>query len=371
MKNSIIISTFIFSFLVVISCQAEPDKKTAAVDFEVVTIAEGLNNPWGMTWLPDGRILVTELSGEILVIENDKYAGKKLNGVPEVYNKNQGGLLDIQLHPNYESNGWIYFSFSKPGDGGGSTAIMRAKLEGENLVKKELIYESFPKTRSGVHFGSRIDFKDGYIFFTIGERGEMDNAQSVGNPYGKVHRLHENGDVPEDNPFVKIPDAEKSIWSYGHRNPQGLQFHPETGDLWSHEHGPKGGDELNIVKKAKNYGWPEISYGIDYDGSIITDETKKEGMMQPVHYWDPSIAPCGMTFVTSDRYPEWKNNILMGSLKFQYLNRVVLDDNGNYVEEEKLLEGIGRVRHVAESPDGYIYVAVEGPGKIVKLLPKK
>lgn len=371
MKNSIIIYTFVFSFLVILSCQAETDKEKAPVDFEVVTIAEDLNNPWGMTWLPDGRMLVTERSGEILVIENDKYSGKKLQGVPEVYDKNQGGLLDIQLHPDYGNNGWIYFSFSKPGDGGGSTAIMRAKLDGDNLTDKELLYESFPKTKSGVHFGSRIDFKDGYVFFTIGERGEMDNAQSVGNPYGKVHRLHENGDVPEDNPFVKIPDAVKSIWSYGHRNPQGMQFHPETGELWSHEHGPKGGDELNVVIEGKNYGWPEISYGINYDGSILTEETEKEGMMQPVHYWDPSIAPCGMTFVSSDRYPEWKNNILLGSLKFQYLCRVVLDGEGEYVEEEKLLEGIGRVRHVAQSPDGYIYVAVEGPGKIVKLMPKK
>jgi glucose/arabinose dehydrogenase len=370
MKKSIYIPALIFSLLIIISCQAEPEKEKAPTKIEAITIADGLDNPWGMTWLPDGRMLVTEIKGEILIIENDQYSGKKVNGVPEVYANNQGGLLDIQLHPDYENNGWIYFSFSKPGDGGGSTAIMRAKLDGNNLTEKELIYESFPKTRSGVHFGSRIDFKDGYIFFSIGERGEMDNAQSVGNPYGKVHRLHDNGDVPEDNPFVQIPDAEHSIWSYGHRNPQGMQFHPETGELWAHEHGPKGGDELNIVQKAKNYGWPEISYGIDYDGSIITNETKKEGMMQPVHYWDPSIAPCGMTFVTSDRYPDWKNNILMGSLKFRYLNRVVLDGEGNYVEEEKLLEGIGRVRHVAESPDGYLYVAVEGPGKIVKLIPK-
>ena len=371
MKKSTFIPALICSILIVFSCQADPEKEKAATKFEVVTIADGLDNPWGMTWLPDGRMLVTELSGEILVIENDKYTGKKLTGVPEVYNNNQGGLLDIQAHPDYEKNGWIYFSFSKPGKGGGSTAIMRARLEGNSLEEKELIYESFPKTRSGVHFGSRIDFKDGYIFFSIGERGEMDNAQSVGNPYGKVHRLHENGDVPEDNPFVQIPDATKSIWSYGHRNPQGMQFHPTTGELWEHEHGPKGGDELNIVEKAKNYGWPEISYGIDYDGSIITDETEKDGMVQPVHYWDPSIAPCGMTFVTSERYADWKNNILMGSLKFQYLCRVVLDKAGKYVKEEKLLEGIGRVRHVAESPDGYLYVAVEGPGKIVKLMPKK
>ncbi|WMN07953.1 PQQ-dependent sugar dehydrogenase [Marivirga arenosa] len=357
-------------FIINFSCNAEPESNLKD-DFEVVTIADGLENPWGMTWLPDGKMLVTEKRGEILVIENDAFEGVKLKGVPEVYNRGQGGLLDIQAHPNYAENGWIYFSYAKPGKGGGSTAIMRAKLDGNQLVNKELIYESFPKTNSGVHFGSRIDFKEGYIFFSIGERGEMENAQSVGNPFGKIHRLYENGDLPEDNPFVKIPDAEHSIWSYGHRNPQGLQFHPATGNLWEHEHGPKGGDELNIVEKAKNYGWPEITYGIDYDGTIISNETEKEGMMQPEHYWDPSIAPCGMTFVSSDRYPSWKGDLLLGSLKFQYLCRVNLDDEGKYIKEEKLLKGIGRVRHVAESPDGYIYVAVEGPGKIVKLVPKK
>jgi glucose/arabinose dehydrogenase len=370
MKKTIIFSILLLFIQNNFACSTIDEKgANPEANFKTVTVAEGLNSPWGMTWLPDGRMLVTEREGDILIIKNDKLTGEKLSGVPEVYDKNQGGLLDIQLHPDYETNGWIYFSFSKPGDGGGSTAIMRAKIEGNSLVSKELLFESFPKTKSGVHFGSRIDFDDkGYMFFSIGERGEMKNAQTLANPFGKIHRLHMDGRVPDDNPFVSIPGASHSIWSYGHRNPQGMMFHPSSGELYAHEHGPKGGDELNIVKKAKNYGWPEITYGIDYDGSIISNQTEKEGMMQPIHYWDPSIAPCGMTFVTSDKYPDWKNNILMGSLKFQYLARVVVE-NGEYVKEEKLLEGIGRVRHIAQSPDGYIYVAVEGPGKIVKLLP--
>lgn len=371
MKKIILFSSSFIFLLISYACSSEIDNsEDPKVKIKTVTVAEGLKSPWGMAWLPDGRMLVTERSGEILILKNDKLTGEKLSGVPEVYDNNQGGLLDLRLHPDYENNGWIYFSYSKPGEGGGSTAIMRAKIEGNSLVSKELLYESFPKTKSGVHFGSRIDFDGkGFVFFSIGERGEMENAQTTANPYGKIHRLHDDGRVPEDNPFVAIPGAEHSIWSYGHRNPQGMMFHPTSGELYSHEHGPKGGDEINIVKKGKNYGWPEITYGIDYDGSIITEITKKEGMEQPIHYWDPSIAPCGMTFVTSDKYPEWKNNILLGALKFQYLCRVVVED-GKYVKEEKLLEGIGRVRHAAQSPDGFIYVAVEGPGKIVKLVPE-
>ena len=371
MKNLAIIVLFLSFNGLSYACNAREQSEIDPQKFKAITVAEGLNVPWGMAWLPDGSMLVTERGGKIKILKNDKLTGEEISGVPEVFDKNQGGLLDIQIHPDYEKNGWIYFSYSKPGDGGGSTAIMRAKLDGNALTSKELIYEAFPKTKSGVHFGSRIDFDGaGYIYFSVGERGEKENAQSVGNPYGKIHRLHDNGDIPKDNPFVKIPDAEHSIWSYGHRNPQGMQFHPETNQLWAHEHGPKGGDELNIVQKAKNYGWPEISYGINYDGSILTDETEKEGMVQPVHYWVPSIAPCGMTFVSSDRYPGWKNNILIGSLSFQYLCRVVLDEHGKYVEEEKLLENVGRVRHIAQSPDGYIYVAVEGAGKILKLMPE-
>jgi aldose sugar dehydrogenase len=371
MKKTLHLITLLSFLYIQASCQSDPGLATStAQKFEVVTVADGLVCPWGMTWLPDGRMLVTERSGKILIIENDKNTGKELTGVPEVYANGQGGLLDIQLHPDYVNTGWIYLSYSKPGENGGSTAITRAKLQGNALVEHQLLYEAFPKTRSGVHFGSRMAFdKDGYLFFSVGERGEKENAQRLANDHGKIHRILDDGRIPDDNPYVAIPDARKSIWSYGHRNPQGLVFHPQTGQLWSHEHGPRGGDELNIVQVRKNYGWPVITYGINYDGSIITNLTQKEGMEQPVHQWTPSIAPCGMTFVNSDRYPAWKGNILIGSLSFRYLHRVVLKDN-KVVEEEELLKNIGRVRHVAESPDGYLYVAVEAPGKIVKLMPK-
>lgn len=347
------------------------NNQSETFDFEVVTIAEGINSPWGMAWLPDGRMLVTERSGKLYVIENDSFNSQEISNIPEVYANGQGGLLDIRIHPDYVNNGWIYMSYSKPGEGGGSTAIVRGKIENNQWTNEELLFEAMPKTRSGVHFGSRIVFDEqNYMFFSVGERGEWDNAQKLSNDHGKIHRLHDDGSVPNDNPYLQIPDARHSIWSYGHRNPQGLAFHPVSGKLWSHEHGPKGGDELNIVEKKKNYGWPEISYGINYNGEIITELTEKEGMEQPVHYWDPSIAPCGMAFVTSDKYPTWKGDILIGSLSFRYLHRVKLSGE-KVVDEEELLKGIGRVRHIAESPDGYIYVAVEGAGKIVKLVPKK
>ncbi|MBK6267155.1 PQQ-dependent sugar dehydrogenase [Marivirga sp. S37H4] len=369
MKKPVYLCVLLVFLQTHIACSTnQTTEEDPTTEFKVVTIVDGLDVPWGMDWLPDGRMLVTERSGKVLVIENDVKTGE-LSGLPEVYDKNQGGLLDVQVHPDYENNGWIYFSYSKPGDGGASTAIMRAKLEGNALVSQEVIYESFPKTRSGVHFGSRIVFDDkGFIFFSIGERGEKENAQKLENPYGKVHRLHDDGRVPEDNPFVSDPEASHSIWTYGNRNIQGMAFHPASGELYSHEHGPQGGDELNIMKKGENYGWPEVTYGVDYGGGVISDETTKPGIKDPIHYWDPSIAPSGMTFVNSDRYPKWKNNILLGALKFQYLCRVVIE-NGKYVKEAKLLEGIGRVRDVAQSPDGYIYVAVDG-GKIVKLVPE-
>ncbi len=368
MKSIFYICTLFFFLQINTACSSNQSEKKDT-DFEVVTIAEGIDVPWGMTWLPDGKMLVSERSGKIFVIENDSLTGE-LSGIPEVYNKNQGGLLDIKTHPDYENNGWIYLSYSKLGDGGASTAIMRAKIEGNQLVSKELIYESFPKTTSGVHFGSRIAFDDkGYIFFSIGERGVMENAQKLTNPFGKVHRLHDDGEIPDDNPFVSNPEATHSIWTYGNRNIQGMGFHPSSGELYSHEHGPQGGDELNIMIKGENYGWPEVTYGVDYGGGIISEKTTKPGIKDPIHYWDPSIAPSGMTFVNSERYPEWENSILLGAMKFQYLLRVVLDDK-SFSKEEKLLEGIGRVRHVAQSPDGYIYVAVEG-GKILKLVPEE
>jgi glucose/arabinose dehydrogenase len=324
-----------------------------------------------MAWLPDGRMLITERSGEIRIMENDLLLDTKVEGVPPVYARGQGGLLDIKLHPNYAENGWIYLSYSSPNpDGNGAhTAVMRARLDGTNLVDQEKLFQAGPYTTSGVHYGSRIVFDDqGYMFISVGERGTMENAQNLSNHSGKIHRLHDDGRIPEDNPFVNEAGAIASIWSYGHRNPQGMVRDAATGRLWAHEHGPRGGDELNIVERGKNYGWPVISYGINYNGTVLTELTEKEGMEQPVHQWTPSIAPCGMALYTGDQFPEWKGNLFVGALSFRYVARVVLDGD-RFVEEEKLLDKVGRVRAIEQGPDGNLYVATEGPGMMLRLRP--
>ncbi len=352
-----------------------PSESAAVVEseklkFVVDTVATELESPWGMAFLPDGSMLITEKPGRLRMVKEGKLMPDSILGVPEVVAKGQGGLLDVRLHPDYESNGWLYISYSAPGDGGANTAVMRAKLQGNSLVEQEVIFQAEPFTGKSHHFGSRIEFDDaGFMYITVGDRGERDkNPQSLESYCGKVHRLYDDGRIPEDNPFVNEPDAIASIYSYGHRNPQGLAKHPETGAIWEHEHGPQGGDEVNEIKPGVNYGWPVITYGINYDNTIITEDTAKAGMEQPLHYWDPSIAPCGMAFVASDKYPTWKNNLLVGSLKFRYLARCEVQ-GGSIVHEEKLLDSMGRMRAVEQGPDGYIYVAMESPGQIVRIFP--
>lgn len=336
--------------------------------FNIKKVVEGFSIGWGMVFLPSGDLLITERSGKLLIFSNGKL--DEINGVPQVYARGQGGLLDIILHPDYEKNGWIYISYSHPFESGGNTAILRAKLNGKNLIEKEIIYKAEPGTTAGVHYGSRMAFdREGYLYFSVGDRGKMNDAQDITKHNGKIHRIKDDGTIPEDNPFVNSPGAIKSIFAYGNRNPQGLIMHPITGEIWSTEHGPKGGDEINIIQKGKNYGWPEISFGINYDGSILTPYSEKEGMQQPIFYWTPSIAPCGMTYVTSEKYPGWKGNILSGSLSFRYLERTILDGE-KVIGREKLLEDIGRVRNVIQGPDGYIYISVENPGVIYKLVPE-
>ena len=346
---------------------ANPDAiQSEKLNFTLDTLSTELENPWGMVWLEDGRMLVTERRGDILIFENDEFTGEKIQGVPDVYARGQGGLLDIQLH-----KGWVYIAYAKPMTGGGATTIMRARVDGNNLIDQEELIVTTPATDSGVHFGSRIIFdNDDYLFFSTGERGTKENAQDLSNSHGKIHRINLDGSIPDDNPFVDRPNAVKSIWTYGNRNVQGMVYDAENDRIWQHEHGPKGGDEINLVVKGENYGWPEVSYGINYDGSPITDYQEKEGFKSPVHYWDPSIAPCGMALVTSDRYGPWKGNLLIGALAHQHVNRVELDGT-QYVDEERLLQDIGRVRHVAQSPDGFIYVITEGPGLMVRLIPEE
>ena len=340
--------------------------------FKIDTVAKGLDVPWGIAFLPDGDMLVTERSGQLF-----RFGGGKLKaiigGVPEVMAQGQGGLMDVILHPKYKENGWIYISYSqKAPDGvGGNTAIFRAKLKNNQLVEQQELFKAMPNTTSGVHFGCRMVFDDqGYLFFSVGERGNKENAQTLTNHCGKIHRIYDDGRIPPDNPFVKTAGAMPTIYSFGHRNPQGIDIHPVSRRIYNNEHGPRGGDEINLVGKANNYGWPVITYGINYDGTILSEFKAKEGMEQPVFQWTPSIGPSSMKFVVGDRYPGWKGDILSGSLSFKYLERVHLE-NGKVTEQEKLLENAGRVRNVTLSPDGYIYVAVENPGIIVKLVPLK
>lgn len=324
-----------------------------------------------MAWLPDGRLLVTERAGEILVFKYDKFTGEKLTGVPAVFNQGQGGLLDITLHPDYKNNQWIYISYAKPVAGGATTAISRFKLNGNQVTELQELFTAKPYIPADYHFGSRIVFdKNNFMFFSAGERGTQPKVQELNNDHGKIHRLHDDGRVPEDNPFVKQKGANGSIWSYGHRNPQGMVYDKATDRVWAAEHGPKGGDELNLIEKGKNYGWPKTCYGINYDGTILTEHKELPGIQNPARYWVPSIGPCGITIVTSDKYPNWKGNILVGALAFKHISRVELKDT-TYVKEEKLLQDMGRFRDVKESPDGFIYAITEGPGLLVKLTAEK
>ncbi|MEM8526443.1 MAG: PQQ-dependent sugar dehydrogenase [Bacteroidota bacterium] len=339
---------------------------------ELDTVVANVGNPWGMVFLPSGEFLLTIQSGEMYRV-NQQGDKRRIQGVPKVLHKGQGGLLDVEIHPNFEQNNFIYLSYSKPNpsnDGEATTAVFRAKLDGNRLSDGKDIFIAKPYVSTRHHYGSRIEFdREGYLYFSVGDRGRRDDhPQYLTNDCGKIHRLKDDGSVPEDNPFINDKNAQPSIYSYGHRNPQGVAMNPMNGQIWTHEHGPKGGDEINIVQAGNNYGWPVISYGINYSGTRFTDLTKKEGMKQPLTYWVPSIAPCGMTFVTSDRYPAWQNDLLVGSLKFDYLELCEVKGN-EIISQEPILKNIGRVRNVAMSQDGYIYVAVESPSFVFRLMP--
>ncbi|MDZ7716357.1 MAG: PQQ-dependent sugar dehydrogenase [Balneolaceae bacterium] len=374
MKFSIIHTTACI-LLLLVSCAGSPDidVEDTSQSYEIETVVEGVAVPWGMVWLPNGDMLITNRNGELHVFSDGELVEEPVQGLPEINAFGQGGLMDLELHPNYEQNGWIYISYSSP-DGSGSganTAIMRARLENNALVDKEVLYKAEPNSNRGQHFGGRIEFdKEGYLYFSVGDRGNRDvNPQDITRDNGKVYRLHDDGSIPEDNPFVGKEGLD-AIYSYGHRNPQGMDMHPETGQIWTHEHGPRGGDEINIIEKGKNYGWPVISFGINYSGTEFAEDTAKAGMEQPEWYWDPSIAPSGMTFVTSDKYPEWQGDLLVGSLKFNYVVWCKVKDNNKVTGEKIIFEEIGRVRNIRQGPDGYIYVATEGNG-IVRIVPQK
>ena len=355
--------------------QPSDEELTQSADqpFDLEKVVDGLDIPWGIEFLSNDELLIAEKSGELIHVKNGEKI--KVNGVPEVKKRGQGGLMDLELHPDYENNGWIYYSFSKinpEDDNEATTAIYRAKLVNNTLTAQEEIFVALPYSSRAYHYGSRMEFDpDGYLYISVGDRGNRDqNPQNLDNHCGKIHRIHDDGTIPADNPFVDQFPKFSSTYSYGHRNPQGLSMHPETGEIWDNEHGPRGGDEINRIIKGKNYGWPVISYGINYDGSTFTTKTHETGMLQPDYYWVPSIGVCGMAFVSGNKYPGWTGDILSGSLKYKYLHRTKMNGN-QVVGQELLLKNIGRLRTVEISPDGYIYVGVEAPtGAIFKLIPR-
>lgn len=357
--------------------QASPQPESREDVVRVETVAGGLRNPWGIAIMPDGRMIVTERPGTVRLVSRDGQVSAPLVGTPRVQAGGQGGMLDVALDPDFARNRTIYLSFSEPapdGDASG-TAVARARLNDAStgLDSVRVIYSQFPKVRSSMHFGSRLVFgRDGTLFVTQGDRfSYRERAQDLGSGIGKIVRINTDGTIPRDNPFVDRRGARPEIWSFGHRNLQGAALHPETGQLWTVEHGARGGDELNHPEAGKNYGWPVITYGRDYTGFRIGEGTAKAGMEQPVYYWDPVISPSGMVFYTGDRYPGWKGSLFVGSLSFGALVRLVVTDGRVTLEERHLHDMRERIRDVQQGPDGYLYLITDSSdGQILRVLPK-
>lgn len=341
--------------------------------FRAVTVTEGLEFPWGLAFLPDGRMLVSERPGRLrLVAADGKLDPQPVSGLPVIAAVGQGGLLDVVLHPDFAKNGWIYLSYAAEGAGGYGTEVLRGHLDGHVLRDVQVIFRMQPKSKPGHHFGSRLVFdRQGYLYITLGDRGEMERAQRLDDHAGSVIRLHDDGRVPADNPFVGKPGAKPEKFTLGNRNVQGAALHLQTGEVWAHEHGPQGGDEINIIRAGVNYGWPVITYGRNYvTGTKIGEGTAKSGMAQPLLQWTPSIAPSGMAFYTGSRFPAWNGNLFVGALAGQMLVRLQLDGE-RIVKQERLLEGaLGRIRDVRNGPDGLLYLLIDSSqGRIVRLEP--
>ena len=342
------------------------------MQLEVKLVAKGLGIPWGMSFLSKNSLLVTERSGSILFLDLKKNVKIKLKNIPAVLSDGQGGMLDVALSPNYTSDGWIYFTYVKNINDEGATVLARAKLKKNKFYDWHELLVSKSTTSTSHHFGSRIAFdNNGHVFFSIGDRGERPNAQNLMNHAGSIIRLNLDGSIPKDNPFVNDKKALPEIWSYGHRNPQGLAYDSKSNSLWEIEHGPRGGDEINLVKSGLNYGWPIISYGKEYWGPLAVGEgTHRKGMEQPKKVYIPSIAPGSLLMYSSEALPKWKGNLFSGALKLRHINRIVLNDTGKVIKEERLLESLDeRIRSLAKSPEGWLYFSTDS-GKIFRIQPK-
>ena len=352
-------------------------EKTKKETFRVETFIDGFDIPWGMVFLPNQNLIVSDRNGSLWLVDYKEKSKTKISGVPNVRYKGQGGLLDVEIHPEFINNNYIYIGFTDYLNSKKNrtfTSIIRARLKNISLTDQKIIYKADDTfyDNSTIHYGTRIVFDDkGFLYFSIGDRGKRNQAQLLEYPNGKIHRLNADGSIPSDNPFFENNNAIKSIWTYGNRNPQGLAMHPASSILFETEHGPRGGDELNILSSGKNYGWPEITYGKNYSGTTITKYTHKEGMEQPVIHWTPSIAVCGIDFYDGELFNNWKNNLLVSSLKFERLYRLEIDDDDKVIDQEIIYEAGSRIRDVQTGPEGFIYIALEDPGRIVRFMPIK
>ena len=352
---------------------AEPVITSEEHDFRVVIVTRGLEYPWGLAFLPDGRLLVTERPGRLrLVAADGTLDPRPVEGLPPIAAQGQGGLLDVALHPQFAENGLVYLSYAARGEGGVGTEAARGRLVDHRLEDVKVLFRQQPKSSGGRHFGSRLVFdRQGQLYITLGDRGEMARAQKLDDLAGKIVRLTADGQIPADNPFVNRAGVRPEIYSLGNRNVQGAALHPVTGELWAHEHGPQGGDEVNVIRSGRNYGWPVITYGVEYViGTKIGEGTHKPGMEQPLHIWVPSIAPSGLAFYQGDRFPRWRGDLFVGALRGQMLVRLRFDGE-KQVREERLLEGkLGRIRDVRAGPDGYLYLLTDfDEGVIARLEP--
>lgn len=363
---------FLAFVLAVGACAGENPGPAAPADYRVVSLADALTHPWAIAFLPDDSILISERPGRLRIFRDGTLLPQPVPGLPAITATGQGGLLDLALHPDFEQNRWLYFTYAASVDNAVTTRLARARFENDRLHDVEVLFTARPASRGGRHFGSRIVFdRDGYMFVSVGDRGDMPRAQRLDDHAGTIVRLHDDGRVPEDNPFIGRDDVLPEIYAYGVRNPQGMTLHPRTGVLWEHEHGPRGGDEINIIEAGLNYGWPVITHGINYSGTRIGDGIReKEGMEQPLHYWTPSIAPSGMAFYQGDAFPDWEDDLLVGALAHRHLARLRFDAGNEVVSEVRMLEAWGsRIRDVRVR-DGLIYVLTDhDPGELLRIEP--
>jgi glucose/arabinose dehydrogenase len=353
--------------LVTVAVSGQTSSRSALHDYRVVTVVDGLIQPWSIAFLPGGDALITERPGRLRILRQGKLLPQPVEGIPKVFHSGQGGLLEVMPHPNFASNRLLYISYSKPGatDADSRTALIRARFENDKLTQVQEIFDAVSKGRG--HYSGKIAFdKNGYLFLSLGDRQvppegnlEAHPAQDLSNHHGKIVRLHDDGRVPADNPFVSRTGAKPEIWSYGHRNVQGLAIHPETGDLWADEHGPQGGDEVNLIQPGKNYGWPVIGYGVNYQtGLAIHSGTHRQGMEQPIRVWVPSIGISGLMIYTGDKFPQWRGNLFIGGMAGQQLSRLTLDGQ-RVINEETLVQQRGRIRDIRQGPDGHIYLVTD------------